>query len=1413
MGIQSASRVKFEKIILLVGLFTISIVSSSILYTNLSDSSAYSPIPATILDLPTKTLQIEVPAVSLPPDAILNKWNVPTGATYDKITAVGTHDGDTSYLLSKINNDHQTFNFQTIDFPSETIIKKILVTLIAKKTGPAPQASKMSSTVAVGTTLSDLPLGGTSISTSYTAYVRDVTKNPFTNTPFTLTEVETWQTGGLPITFGMAQNTDSKEVRVTKESMKIDFQDNSAPMTTVGTCGIEGFDGWCLDNLVETLTAEDPQPGAGVKEIRYTLLPGGTEQIYQAPPSSTSASTAIPITETGIYSLTYYAIDNVNNIEAPNTLSDIKLDVDKPVTTALINGDAPTVGPYSPGAQVTLSCNDVGSGADKIFFTLNGSPESQYTSAILVNQGGINTVTFYCKDIAGNIETLQILNVEIIQATVSINAPSQVMWGEISTIGGGTQYTSPGNDKVSVNWGDGTTADEVDINPDGTWTANHTYGPGTAPQRTIQAQVVNSQSVGISDTASAIIVVNKRPTVITLDDVVDPLQGGDVYIHGNLRDGITSTGVLPGKTITFTSVPSITIETVTTGEIKVIDSSAISTVTTCGATTDKSIIVRDGAEITVPGKPTEVIFTFCDTVNSFEYSVTDGTGFTSTQTPPLNPQSADGITTITISNLGVGSVEITSLEGSNAGGQQLFATGFDITSDDLSSDGKILTLNDGIFATKSTAPSVDGTFGSIGAQFITDADYLTSNTANDDYTVQYSPGGIGANVAVVADVGDLISFAACTDTDADGICDDYEINGVPYACSTGTCRLTLPDSPVVGEDDVYVEVDGFVNHVNSAAIAAVDAKFSESHPGQAQQSDLHYTLSDTSIPDPASPNPYVINVWRDTDTNRLNDYDSRKADNFGEVADRVTFTGTQVNGVGSATSVTFSGISITTPSGGTYSADNKVYGTINLKMLINLSGSPTSISQSSASCTGQVAGLTLSPITSTITNGATSSQKKMTTKIQFSTIGPITGSIGTCTVNLAIGGGKTVSSVAAQNVSPVIFSEKQIAKMKVYRYVFFGESIGGPTGRAEVWGNDAIIALSAYTNGVGSQDEQAGTFMHELGHLLNLDHGGARWLQPTTATNPAVLGQSSINCKPNYISVMPYHRQLPGSYLNQASVGGAGGWVLDYSPGRLANLDELNLNEGNGLVSNAVAGSPVPRLVWGTPGVSPYYKGGANLITLGGSGTPPPLLASATDVSWDGDAIATEAFSNSRKDINNFGIFGCMASTNTILSDGNDWANFDYRIGVNTVGTFGDGLSIDELNEEQLQQIELANANYVIIPPPAADGTETRNKGSQLPIKIRLQNQNGEDITYATISAKYYTNLDPTIKTIGSATFSSTLGHYQIPWKTPKVAAIYYVNIYVESLIPSGPDTLLVDPTNPLLDNNNVPITIRVTLS
>ena len=107
--------------------------------------------------------------------------------------------------------------------------------------------------------------------------------------------------------------------------------------------------------------------------------------------------------------------------------------------------------------------------------------------------------------------------------------------------------------------------------------------------------------------------------------------------------------------------------------------------------------------------------------------------------------------------------------------------------------------------------------------------------------------------------------------------------------------------------------------------------------------------------------------------------------------------------------------------------------------------------------------------------------------------------------------------------------------------------------------------------------------MHELGHNLGLHHGGA-------AT--AIIGRTSndyqMNCKPNYLSVMSYARQMPWDWVSPKSSSGLPGdedlpvWegeklsgnlnyrqdatkistMLDYSATTAPQQNEDNLNEG-----------------------------------------------------------------------------------------------------------------------------------------------------------------------------------------------------------------------------------------------------------
>ena len=117
---------------------------------------------------------------------------------------------------------------------------------------------------------------------------------------------------------------------------------------------------------------------------------------------------------------------------------------------------------------------------------------------------------------------------------------------------------------------------------------------------------------------------------------------------------------------------------------------------------------------------------------------------------------------------------------------------------------------------------------------------------------------------------------------------------------------------------------------------------------------------------------------------------------------------------------------------------------------------------------------------------------------------------------------------------PEINSKTRDAYAQVYRYSLFIHNFGGPSGEAELKGNDLAVALGngfglAWNNhDGGTRHEQSSTLAHELLHTVNYLHGG-----PNTLINDITkLKQldSAKNCKP-YPGVDKYNRQIPDIYL------------------------------------------------------------------------------------------------------------------------------------------------------------------------------------------------------------------------------------------------------------------------------------------
>ena len=187
----------------------------------------------------------------------------------------------------------------------------------------------------------------------------------------------------------------------------------------------------------------------------------------------------------------------------------------------------------------------------------------------------------------------------------------------------------------------------------------------------------------------------------------------------------------------------------------------------------------------------------------------------------------------------------------------------------------------------------------------------------------------------------------------------------------------------------------------------------------------------------------------------------------------------------------------------------------------------------------------------------------------------------------------------------------------IFRYALAAHQIGsvGNSGVARSTpGSDFIISLGTFTAVTDLQT--AGTFMHELGHALGLDHGG----------------RDGVNNKPNYLSVMNYLWQFSG-------VRRGGVFVLDYSRVALAVLKEAGLNETSGLGAGS-AGYGTARWVPGAGGAPGSFVQVAN---------------AAGPIDWNVDGAPTNA--NVAFDINGDGM-------QTDLQPCNDWQILKLRGGA-----------------------------------------------------------------------------------------------------------------------------------------------------
>jgi len=179
--------------------------------------------------------------------------------------------------------------------------------------------------------------------------------------------------------------------------------DNIPPETTASITGTMGYNDWYVSAVTMTLTAVDPAPSIGGVNATYYSVNNGTYTRYTAP---------VTFSTDGEYYISYYSVDSSGNQEIPKSTC-FKIDLTPPTTAYTLTGTTGENGWYVSDVICELTGADSTSGMYKIYYTLDGGVETEYTSQLVVTGDGTHTITYYGVDNAGNTEGTHALQLKI----------------------------------------------------------------------------------------------------------------------------------------------------------------------------------------------------------------------------------------------------------------------------------------------------------------------------------------------------------------------------------------------------------------------------------------------------------------------------------------------------------------------------------------------------------------------------------------------------------------------------------------------------------------------------------------------------------------------------------------------------------------------------------------------------------------------------------------------------------------------------------------------------------------------------------------------------------------------------------------------------------------------------------------
>lgn len=197
--------------------------------------------------------------------------------------------------------------------------------------------------------------------------------------------------------------------------------------------------GWFLDSPVEvTMLTADDRPGP--VRIEYEQDDAETVE-YESP---------VSIDDDGVHSFTYRAVDAAGNA-SDDAVAEVRIDTQAPETTAVL-GDEFDDGVAQGGGTVSFDAHDAVSGVAATSYRIDDGPWID-ADEVTVRAAGAHVIEYRSRDVAGNVEQSDSVEVEIVipdttppRVSVEVSAGGENGWH----LAGATATVSSTDDESGI---------------------------------------------------------------------------------------------------------------------------------------------------------------------------------------------------------------------------------------------------------------------------------------------------------------------------------------------------------------------------------------------------------------------------------------------------------------------------------------------------------------------------------------------------------------------------------------------------------------------------------------------------------------------------------------------------------------------------------------------------------------------------------------------------------------------------------------------------------------------------------------------------------------------------------------------------------------------------------------------------